>query len=645
MLKLVPMKHVRLLVLTEDLPRVSLALAQTESFHADGRPPEEPRLGNIPGRSYREQFQQARSRLDKIAKYTPLASVEKIPEIRAIPESELAETNVWLGKLWGECSHYEEQFRRLDEEERLIGEQETALANFTNLNIDLSMLQSTTRFLSVEVGIVPRENVRQLEGAAGLAQHILLTYMLRGEQAHVVIAGLKGSTDAALAPVLRAAGFQRLSIPPGITKEPDKLRDELARKRTAIAEKRVALRTELAEWASAIGPGLQEAAVLLLLAEPFVTLDPSIRNAGGLAYLAGWVPARSVAALEQELRQSLTGPFAMESRDPRREERPLVPSVATHGRLLRPFTALIQQYGIPQYGEIDPTPLFAVTFLLMFGMMFGDVGHGAVIALAALFARRRLPRLYLFGVLAGISSMGFGILFGSVFGSEALLPAVWMSPLHDPILMLKVALGWGIGFIVLACALGIYNRVATRDFVGALFAHHGLLNLLFYLALLAGGYQLARGDGIGILPVLGVTLSLLALAAFEWGQLSAPVGERLLVVSIQTLETVIVYLSNTLSFLRVSAFSLNHVALSLAVLTLAEGIDATWGHWTTLVVGNLFIVVLEGGIVMIQVMRLEYYEGFSRYFSGDGHEFRPLRLRYSPRGAGQSYSDLGEPVR
>ncbi|MEJ2389256.1 MAG: V-type ATPase 116kDa subunit family protein [Chromatiaceae bacterium] len=140
-----------------------------------------------------------------------------------------------------------------------------------------------------------------------------------------------------------------------------------------------------------------------------------------------------------------------------------------------------------------------------------------------------------------------------------------------------------------------------------------------------------------MIPSLVVTLSLLGLAVFEWQHLSAPVGERLLIVSIQTLETVIVYLSNTLSFLRVSAFSLNHVALSLAVLTLAEGVGAAWGHWITLAVGNLFIVVLEGGIVIIQVMRLEYYEGFSRYFSGDGHEFKPLRLRQSLRDAGQSY--------
>jgi len=75
----------------------------------------------------------------------------------------------------------------------------------------------------------------------------------------------------------------------------------------------------------------------------------------------------------------------------------------------------------------------------------------------------------------------------------------------------------------------------------------------------------------------------------------------------------------------VAAFSLNHVALALAIFTLANGLD-TAGPWLTIVPGNIVNIVLEGGIVAIQALRLMYYEGFSRFFSGDGTEFVPLRL-------------------
>lgn len=632
MLRPPSMKHVRLLILTEDLPQASLSLAETGSFHADTRPPEEEkRLVGAPGRGYRELFQRAHARMDKIGKLIPLPTDPQITDVRVVPQTELAQVNEWVGKIWNECSRYEEQFRALDDQERLVKEQQSAVANFANLNIDLGLLRSKTRFLDFYVGIVPRENVSRLEGALGLADHLLYVYMTSADQAHVVIVGPAGTKEAQLGSVLSAAGFQNLPIPPELNQQPEVIREELEKRRLGIEAEREALNKRLAEWAGTFRDRLHQAQQVLLLAEPFVALDPSIRSAGHLAYLAGWVPASQIGALEQRLRASLAHPFDMQSRDPRPDERHLVPTIPVRSRLLAPFSTLVKQYGVPQYGEVDPTPLFAVTFLLMFGMMFGDVGHGAVIAVAALLARHKLGRFTFFGVAAGISSIAFGFLFGSVFGYEDILPALWMSPLHDPILMLKIALGWGICFIVTACLLGIYNRLLTGNLVGAVFGHHGLVNLVFYLAFLAGGFLLAQTGSFGTLPAAIVVLALLTLAVYQWRHLSGPTGEKILIVTIETLDTVIVYLSNTLSFLRVSAFSLNHVALSSAIFTLAN-LMGTTGHWITVLLGNLFILVLEGGIVMIQVMRLEYYEGFSRYFSGDGHEFAPLRLRTAPRG-------------
>ncbi|EGV33763.1 V-type ATPase 116 kDa subunit [Thiorhodococcus drewsii AZ1] len=620
------MKHVRLLVLTENLPQASLALAETESFHPDTRPPTETQLAGLPGREYREVFIQAKSRLDKIVRHIPLDPVAEIAPIRVIDAEELIQLNDWLGPLWDETSGYEEDFRLLDDEERLVKEQQAALANFAELNIDLGMLQTKTRFLDIHIGLVPRENLRQLEGAVGLAHHILHVYMQQDDNAHVVIVGPKGDKESTLTTVLSAAGFQRLPIPQGLDRPPAELQRELAARLNGIEEQRRTLEETLVRWSAPQRPKLIEARHTLLLAEPLVELDASLRSAGHLAHLAGWVPARAVERLKQRLSKTLDQPFDLTLRDPLPEERPLVPTVASKNRLLIPFAMLVDQYGIPSYGEVDPTPLFAITFLLMFGSMFGDLGQGAVIAGAAFLARRKLGRFWLFGLLAGFASMGFGLVYGSVFGYEHVLPALWMSPLSDPLLMLSIALVWGVIFITTACLLAIYNRLVIRNWSGALFGHHGVVNLIFYLALVAGGLEVARGGGIGIHTVVLVAGSLAALAWHSWRHQDGGLGEKILVVFIETLETVIGYVSNTLSFLRVAAFSLNHVALSIAVFTLADMMGA-FGHVVTVILGNLFVLVLEGGIVMIQVMRLQYYEGFSRYFSGDGHAFKPLRFR------------------
>ena len=401
MLRPTPMKHVRILVLGEDLPQASLTLAELESFHADARAPEHDDLDGQPGLPYRDTWRQASSRLEKITKLIPLPTEGAPLNPRVIPEEELVETNNWLGGVWEETSHYEEQFRAIDDEDRLIREQQSALSNFEDLNIDLGMLRSKTRFLDFYVGVVPYANVRQLEGAVGLADHLLFQYMVTGDDAHVVIVGPSGDKEAQLESVLRSAGFRHLPIPPELDHEPQVMRAELTRRREATTAQRQALSQRLADWSAGLLERLLASREILRLAEPLVQLDAAIRGRGALAHLTGWVPAAAVKKLETRLRETLSLPFALTSRDPLPEERSLVPTVPTRKRLLAPFALLVHQYGIPRYGEVDPTPLFAATFLLMFGTMFGDVGQGAVIAGLAWYFRARLGRFYLFWAHGG----------------------------------------------------------------------------------------------------------------------------------------------------------------------------------------------------------------------------------------------------
>jgi V/A-type H+-transporting ATPase subunit I len=371
---------------------------------------------------------------------------------------------------------------------------------------------------------------------------------------------------------------------------------------------------------------LLDAAHILARAAPHAELAALMRGRGNLATVSGWAPKEQLAHLRQMLAHGLGERFALQARDPRPEERPRVPSAIRHHRWLRPFMQLVLNYGVPRYGEIDPTVLFAVSFVLMFGMMFGDVGHGAVIALAGILLRRRLGHYAVLGVAIGASSMFFGLLYGSVFGFEHVLDALWMSPLADPMRMLGVALGWGIGFILLATMLTIRNRIAEGRLREALLCSPGVAGLLLYLGMLSTAWSYATTREVGPLPLVALLVSLAAIFGYSWQHnRGAVLGERVLIVLMEGFESVMAYISNTLSFLRLAAFSLNHVALSIAIFTVA-GMLQTAGYWVTVVLGNIFILVLEGAIVAIQTLRLEYYEGFSRFFGGDGRAFHPLTL-------------------
>jgi V/A-type H+-transporting ATPase subunit I len=234
-------------------------------------------------------------------------------------------------------------------------------------------------------------------------------------------------------------------------------------------------------------------------------------------------------------------------------------------------------------------------------------------------------------VTAGISSMTFGFVYGSIFGYEHVLEALWMPPLSDPLRMLEVALYWGIGFILVANALTLYNLFFEGRVEEALFDTRGIAGTILYLGGIYAGFSWMGSGVFGLKETLAIVVPLAVVMGFKWHHSHGPYGERVLVVVVEGFESVMNYLANTLSFLRVAAFSLNHVALAVAVFTLAGMLD-TAGHWITVVLGNVFIIVVEGAIVMIQVLRLEYYEGFSRFFRGDGRAFQPLRLEGVIRG-------------
>lgn len=282
MLKPQAMRHVRLLVLREDLPKASLRLAETENFHPDPRGPEERELHPLQDCRYQKEFQQARVRLDKIRQLIPVPEPE-LDDIRVVELDALASTNEWLGEAWNQCLEQQERFRALDEQQRLLEEEQAALTNFAELHVDLGMLREKTRFLDIHVGIVPRANVSRLEGALGLAGYVLFRYMDKGDQVHVVIVGEAGDESQRPLGLLGTAGFQAIPLPTELDASPETIRAGHRERREQIRTAREALQREVDECAVVFEDYLIQAEKLLRLAEPFVTLDPAISSVGDLA--------------------------------------------------------------------------------------------------------------------------------------------------------------------------------------------------------------------------------------------------------------------------------------------------------------------------------------------------------------------------
>ena len=622
------MARVTVQLLAEDARDASLLMAQHGAFQVEKGDPANPGLPDDPAAEYRRTYASARARLSKILNHTTLPDRHP-PEVTDAPnEGQLADIDRQLGALWQKISEREEQVRLCREHKQHIERQLLSLENFQSLKVDLGRLRQDRTFLDLRVGTVPSKQYARFEEAMGLAGFTISRFLESNGAAHVILAGQKG-TVTGIEPVLKAAGWHALEIPENFEDRPEEIRSQLLAESAQCDADCARLQAEIRALCQADAEPLATAAAQIELASPYAQLGDGLRARGGLALITGWVPRSAVEGLQAALESKLKGPVLMQQRHPLPDES--VPSVLRHHRLLSPFVRLVTNYGVPRYGEVDPTVVFAVSFIAMFGMMFGDIGHGAVIAIVALPLRRRLGTFTPFLIACGFSSMVFGALYGSVFGFEEWVHPLWISPLTDPLLMLRVALYWGIGFILVASLLTVYNQLTDRHYLAALLGGSGLAGISLYLSLIWLVYGWFAQGRWSVAPSLLAVLGLIGVMGYLWHKNQRPLGERILTVIIETLETVMSYVSGSLSFLRVAAFSLNHVALAAAVFAIAEMMN-TVGHWITIVVGNLFILVLEGAIVGIQVIRLEYYEGFSRFYHGDGRAFRPLRvLQSNPR--------------
>jgi len=620
-----PMSHVSLLVIREQASRAALVMARLGVFEPRTEDEDQEALPEVPALSCRDRINRALTRQEKILEHFGLAWNTHTSGAIPAEAKEIEAIDKELSTIWAGCSERDEQLHRIREQTRHLQHLSASLDTFSSLDMDLGLLHRTHRFLDLRVGTLPPQNVKRLSDSVSLAGYQLSVFQHSENYLNVLLAGPLEQAQQ-IRPALDSSGWQALPVPEELRGHPEQIRREIEQRLQALQEESEQIEQQRSQERDRLESRLERISQSLNEARPFAQLADTLRGRGALVRVAGWVPRRDIERLQQGIAAELGDNALLRTRPPRPGELAQVPSSFDHPRWMKPFLALVQNYGVPRYGEFDPTLLFALTYVAMFGMMFGDIGHGLCIMLAAPLLRRRAPVAVPFMLLCGLSATLFGWAYGSIFGFEHLITPLWISPLSDPSYMLEVALYVGIAFILLATLLSIRNRLSAGDRHDALFTGGGLAGLVLYLSLIWLAVQLARGEPAWP-PTLLLVASLGVIMGFSaWENREAAIGERILIVIIEAFESVMKFVSGTLSYLRIAAFSLNHVALAIAVFTLAAMLDTT-GYWVTVVLGNIFILVLEGAIVMIQALRLEYYEGFSRFFYGDGRKFRPLRLR------------------
>ena len=327
----------------------------------------------------------------------------------------------------------------------------------------------------------------------------------------------------------------------------------------------------------------------------------------------------------------------VEIKPPMGDSRLTPPTKLKENWFSKPFGMFVEMYGVPAYTDMDPTNFVAISYCILFGIMFGDVGQGAVLILVGFLAwKLKKLRLGLVGTRIGVFSIIFGCLFGSVFGSEEILTPFFM-PMKSTNTMplLLAAIGIGVLLIIISMSFNVYINAKKKNWGEFLFSQNGVAGLAFYICviLLAINALGKLGLPLGTPYILvGIVLPILLIFLKEplnrkmQGYKMFPEGFGSFFTEgfFELFDVVLTFITNTMSFLRVGGFVLSHAGMMLVVYTLAEMIGGV-GYWITLVLGNAFVMCLEGMIVGIQVLRLEFYEMFSRYYEGNGKPFISMK--------------------
>ncbi len=537
---------------------------------------------------------------------------------------------------------------------------------FSNLQISYSELEHLS-FLSLRIGRIPEEQFEdlkdRLEGSA-------VVIRLGNDSSHILVASSKKGRFA-LDAELKNHNFVELEVPADFKGVPESALKGLAEKK-ADAEKALAgLNEEKANFAETHLAQLEHLLGCFTIAVQIEDVTRRLESTELVYRITGWIPASETDNYMKGLDELTESRIAIRAYEPYEvpsvmSGKEQVPVKLKHGKFVKSFERMIFSYGSPVYGAIDPTPFVAVFFTILFGIMFGDFGQGMFFVLFGILMACNVIKVGAWNKFApifmaiGISSSIMGLLTGEFFGTETVLEpfAEWVTGLfgkpHAPILHLMPSadpksiyvmfgvfgVAVAIGFVINTCGLllNIINNLIRKNFAEALFGKNGLAGAVFFWYVIALILRIVLAKhAVAVYDIVIILIALFFAAfaepferAFEGKKPLFENGFGTYIISsvVEIIEVISGYLSNTISFVRVGAFALSHAVLNFTILTLTNmvGGPGSVGGIIVLIAGNALIIVLEGMIVAIQVIRLQYYEFFSKFFHETGKEFKPFKF-------------------
>ena len=639
------------------IARPAMNVKRFDESHLEERLINEPDLDE-------ERLDDAQRKLDFISQFLGIESPKDIIEDSRLPDEDMLSK---LEVLFDRCSQLKVS---LDEEQaKLDGLAESIheAKAFASLSRPFEEFEKFS-YVSIQIGKVAKDKIEELSQMLGDRAVIIPL-----DEEGTILAASSRKGRFAFETALSKVGFEKKKPPEGLKGIPSETMNALEGAYQVGKLHFEKLLTEKKALKDQYSDLLQIIASSIRLKKAIALVESKLEKTRWVYRLSGWVPENMVDKLVKDLLTMLGNRISIRVYDPPEldlagtmEKQEGVPVLLEHNSFVSAFQGIVLSYGTPLYGDIDPTPFVAFFFTLLFAIMFGDLGQGMVIAslgLAMHKAKKGLLASYKkyahAFIAAGVGSMIMGLLVGSFFTSDtALIPieraltGFFLGKPADRFLQIMprenvsamfyffgFTLGVGVIINSTGIVINIINLIRRKEYGEAFFSKTGLAGALLFWWAIVMVVRIILGNKLGIVDVAGIGLPLLAIIFAEpiksfidktYGKPHTEEASNWLIGGIiELLDIVSYFASNTFSFLRVGAFALAHAVLSFVIFTMGSLVSGKSASGLALEIivflfGNAVIIVLEGLIVTIQVIRLQYYEFFSKFFTRTGEPFKPV---------------------
>ena len=581
---------------------------------------------------YSDILQELKSLLIRIGKDLDVVDTRRLD----LPHYELKN---YVERFSGRMDELLNQKEALEELQESYVKQTVEIGHFVGLNLDLKKL-AECKYIKFRFGRIPKECYEKLSKYED--NPYVLFFQCTSDATHywgVYIAPVEYIQQVDT--IFSGLYFERLRVK-ALESTPEKMLQELQEKISELKAQIAGLQKQIDDNWNQEAEKCQQVFSKLEELDTYFNIRKYVAKHDNSFILTGWIPEEDEENFRERLSKIDGIDYAVE--DASEAVRHTPPTRLVNKKLFKPFEMYVKMYGLPAYGEMDPTWFVAITYSFIFGAMFGDAGQGLLLFIGGLLLYK-LKHIDLAGIIscAGVFSTFFGLMFGSIFGFEDVIPALWLRPVNSmttiPFIgklntVFIVAIGFGMGIILLCMVFNIINSFKMHDVEKTWFDTNAVAGLVFYgsavlcIGLFVSGHAVPGGAVLAImfgLPLLLIFFKEPLTNLVEKKAEVMPKEKGMFIVQgiFELFEVILSYFSNTLSFVRIGAFAVSHAAMMEVVLMLA-GAENGSPNWIVIILGNLFVCAMEGLIVGIQVLRLEYYEMFSRFYKGSGRKFEPF---------------------